>query len=295
MQWLLELRADRLSNALLNELYDEARIDDLFNYPTRTMAQWIEEHCSERIERLSVTEDLLPSQFFDQPEIIELCRAISDRNFQELERLIETVDVNTQGANGVTPLFWAYFAGNVKAFELLLEAGASPDLKLTSIFKFKKERFGELRPQDSILFTLIRHDRYDFFFRALAYSADVRQSGYGGESLLHTAIRSRNVGWEIMSRLVDTGVDVNARDQSGSHAFQSALGRLSTESIVVDGLKLAADKMSDSMIQSIFDDANDNSNVYSANFREVVEWMEKNIPERIPKSQRQSVTASAIH
>ncbi len=129
------------------------------------------------------------------------------------------MDINKQGATGVTPLYWAYFAGNRKAFELLLEAGADPDKRSNDQFKFKKKWLEELRPLDSLLFTLVRHDRYDYFFLTIPYSADVRQSDYHAESLLHAAIRSRNIDKETMSKLIDAGVDINACDQQARMPF----------------------------------------------------------------------------
>ncbi len=137
LQWLLELGADRFNDEMLNEIYDKSRRSSAGT--ASMVAKWIEEHCLERIEKIAVMENLLPSDFFEQSEVIELCQAISENNFQDVERLIDVVDINTQGANGITPLFWAYFAGNVRAFDLLLEAGANPDLKLTSMVKFQKE------------------------------------------------------------------------------------------------------------------------------------------------------------
>ncbi len=110
VKWILELAAEKLSDEMLNQIYDLARSTRLHWTVPQEVIAWIETHTPDRIEKIAVSEELTPSQFFDQPELIEFCHVISENDLQELDRLIKTVDVNAQGANGVTPLYWAYFA-----------------------------------------------------------------------------------------------------------------------------------------------------------------------------------------
>ncbi|WP_339612398.1 ankyrin repeat domain-containing protein [uncultured Rubinisphaera sp.] len=70
---------------------------------------------------------------FDEAETRQLCRAIQENDIVEVKRLIASgVDVNTAGAAGVTPLVWAFGQQNLTAFELLLNNGASPNIRLTN-------------------------------------------------------------------------------------------------------------------------------------------------------------------
>ncbi len=147
---------------------------------------------------------------------------------------------------------------------------------------------------DSLLFTLVRHDRYDYFFLTIPYSADVRQSDYHAESLLHAAIRSRNIDKETMSKLIDAGVDINACDQQGENAFQSAMEFAYTAKIVIWGLEIAADKMSTTTLVRIHETADEYVKNGGFYHKEVVEWIEKHIPERIPIARSRPVPAGVV-
>ncbi len=56
---------------------------------------------------------------FDDPQVIQLCEAIREKNCEEIDRLVkvEGVDVNATGRMNVTPLFWAFPLGYAEAFE----------------------------------------------------------------------------------------------------------------------------------------------------------------------------------
>ncbi len=63
--------------------------------------------------------------FFADPKVIELCRAI--------EALIAGgVDVNAKGKGNMTPLMWAFPDEKLPRFEMLLRAGADPNVYITS-------------------------------------------------------------------------------------------------------------------------------------------------------------------
>ncbi len=73
---------------------------------------------------IRVAEEMTPEQYFDNPKILELCRAISEKQHERVRELIPNVDLNTQGSGGITLLYWAYFSNDLESFKLLLQAGA---------------------------------------------------------------------------------------------------------------------------------------------------------------------------
>ena len=70
--------------------------------------------------------------FFDDPQLLELCAAIEADDADTARQLIDAgIDVNTIGNSGVTPLLWA-FPGNInRCFSLLLDKGADPNVRIT--------------------------------------------------------------------------------------------------------------------------------------------------------------------
>ena len=104
--------------------------------------------------------------FFDDPKVLQLCEAIREKNYEEIDRLVkvEGVDVNATGRMNMTPLFWAfplgfaealdkiprdakgmpiesevvavqeeYLGKHARLLEYLLKLGANPNIKTTPI------------------------------------------------------------------------------------------------------------------------------------------------------------------
>lgn len=73
--------------------------------------------------------------YFDDPQVIELCGAIERDDLVEMKRLIKAgADVKAVGKDGMTPLLWAYPDNRFERFELLLEHGANPNVFFESNF-----------------------------------------------------------------------------------------------------------------------------------------------------------------
>lgn len=73
--------------------------------------------------------------FFDDPEVVALCKAIEANDLEEMKRLIEAgADVNAKGKGNMTPLLWAFFDDKLPRFKLLLENGADPNVLITDDF-----------------------------------------------------------------------------------------------------------------------------------------------------------------
>jgi ankyrin repeat protein len=49
------------------------------------------------------------NDYFDDPKVIALCKAIDARDLKEIDRLVaEGADVNAKGKGNMTPLLWAF-------------------------------------------------------------------------------------------------------------------------------------------------------------------------------------------
>lgn len=73
--------------------------------------------------------------YFTDPKVIALCRAIEANNLAEMERLVQAgADVNALGKGNMTPLLWAFPDNQLPRFKWLLEHGASPNVVIESEF-----------------------------------------------------------------------------------------------------------------------------------------------------------------
>ena len=71
--------------------------------------------------------------FFDNPQVIELCEAIEANDLSRMEQLIQAgADVNARGKGNMTPLMWAFPDNKLKRLQKLLDHGADPNVKITS-------------------------------------------------------------------------------------------------------------------------------------------------------------------
>ena len=74
-------------------------------------------------------------EYFDDPQVIDLCQAIERNDIPEMERLIAAgADVNAIGKGGMTPLLWAFPDRKLERFRCLLEHGANPNVTIESDF-----------------------------------------------------------------------------------------------------------------------------------------------------------------
>jgi hypothetical protein len=73
--------------------------------------------------------------YFTDPQVIALCRAIEANDLDEMERLVKAgADVNAQGKGKMTPLLWAFPDNRLPRFKWLLEHGANPNVVIESDF-----------------------------------------------------------------------------------------------------------------------------------------------------------------
>jgi ankyrin repeat protein len=79
-------------------------------------------------------------EYYEDPQIIELCRAIERDDIFEMQRLIaEGAQVNIVGKQGMTLLLWAFPDRKIERFALLLKHGADPNVYFESDFGTKQK------------------------------------------------------------------------------------------------------------------------------------------------------------
>lgn len=177
-----------------------------------------------------------PDGFFTSLNELRICELISNGDLERLTALLKTgVELNTPGKFGFTVLHWAYVEDEMEAFELLLKHGADPDRRFTETFRWSskgpvdasKEKdlryYTPFPKNDSILFTSLWHSQDKYCFAALPYSAKGEHFSRGSETLLHRFLQYRN-GYESgLQKLINSGVDLNARGQFDLTPIRMAL------------------------------------------------------------------------
>lgn len=116
--------------------------------------------------------------YFEDPQLVALCKAIEANDLSTVERLLSAgVDVNARGIANVTPLLWAFPGNHIERFRLLLEHGADPNVQLTqdmpSVGKVVKNKY--IIEGDSPIW-LAMQTRFDGFLEsAIRHGGDVNQ------------------------------------------------------------------------------------------------------------------------
>lgn len=116
--------------------------------------------------------------FFDDPQVIALCRAIEANDTAEIDRLVAAgADVNAQGKGKMTPLLWAFPDNKLQRFKRLLEHGANPNVVIESDFNTR----GAMRAGDSVLHMSCKTAFPGYFEAVLAHGGNVNlvKSGKG--------------------------------------------------------------------------------------------------------------------
>jgi uncharacterized protein len=119
--------------------------------------------------------------------------------------------VNEPNAEGFTPLGLAAFFGNADAVKVILDQGATVDLK-------DKSRFG-----NTALDAAVAADHADVVRILLAAGASVNVRDSSGYTPLHKAAGNGDAG--IARMLLDRGADVNAARDGGSTPLADALAK----------------------------------------------------------------------
>ncbi len=74
-----------------------------------------------------------PSDIFSDPNLIALCKAAMNNDIREIDRLISAgTNINAQGKDGYTAIYFALHPGGKNTFLAMLEHGADPNIQVTT-------------------------------------------------------------------------------------------------------------------------------------------------------------------
>jgi ankyrin repeat protein len=138
-------------------------------------------------------------KIFPDPSVRALARAAGKGDIAEIDRLVGSgVNVNSIGAQGAPPLFWAI--RNYSGFKRLLELGADPNVS-----------FGD---GGTVVHWVVAAKDKRLLAAALEHGGNPNSPrGDTGESALFLAVEA---GWERVDMLLRAGANVNAKNRTGS-------------------------------------------------------------------------------
>lgn len=123
--------------------------------------------------------------YFDNPNVVELCEAIESNDLEKMERLIANgVDVNTKGKGNMTPLMWSFPDNKLERFTMLLKHGADPNVKITSDLGIPSA----FRPGDSVTCQAAKTRFPGYFEAVMKAGGDPNIADGSGMSMLHVIV-----------------------------------------------------------------------------------------------------------
>ncbi|MBX7167367.1 MAG: hypothetical protein K1X74_13635 [Pirellulales bacterium] len=179
-------------------------------------------------------------EYFRDPQVVALCRAIERRDLEEMSRLVAAgAEVNARGQGGMTPLLWAYPDNQLPRFERLLELGADPNLIWTSDFDTR----GVIPPGAAVTHLVCETSFPGYFDAVFRHGGNpnlAKESpGVGrGDTPLYCAIRS--VRSDNVKKLIALGADVNHAGFDGLNPAYCAFLRSGSASVTLPLLEAGA-------------------------------------------------------
>lgn len=180
--------------------------------------------------------------YFTDPKVIALCKAIESNDLAEMERLVQAgADVNAQGKDKMTPLLWAFPDDHLPRFKWLLEHGANPNVIVESDFGTR----GSISAGESVTHMACETEFAGYFDAVFDHGGDpnVRRTGPSGRdatplySVITTGFGNRR---EKVKRLIAAGADMNALSD-GSTPPMEAAGWFTQNDLVLIMLEAGAD------------------------------------------------------
>jgi uncharacterized protein len=164
---------------------------------------------------------LKAESYFTDPKVIELCKAIEVNDLAQMDKLIaEGVNVNARGEGNVTPLFWAFPDNKIERFTKLLEAGADPNVQITSNLGLPRV-FGV---NDSVTHLVAKTWFPKYFETTVEHGLDPYiKDSLGGDVVLSLIVHG---GPSLINRfklLLKHGWDINHTGWSGDNALLTSI------------------------------------------------------------------------
>lgn len=147
---------------------------------------------------------------FPDPLIRELASAAGRGRLTEIEEVVNSgIDVNSQGSQGATPLFWTLRRSNIDGYRKLLELGADPNLIFAG---------------GSVMHWAANHSDIRFLELALHHGGNpnLRAGRIGETPLLETIGVDGNL--EAMRLLLDYGADIDMATSGDENSIASMGG-----------------------------------------------------------------------
>jgi len=225
--------------------------------------------------------------YFADPKVIALCRAIEANDLAEMERLVKAgADVNAQGKGKMTPLLWAYPDNRLPRFRWLLEHGADPNVVIESDFN----SHGYLSPGKSVTLIVCWTSFPGYFDAVFDHGGDPnhpysgRLLAYGPplSSVVKALGREPEEKLKQVKRLIALGADMNALTPDATPVME-AVARAGQFDLALTMLEAGADfrmYMDDERKRLIHlvameeDRLDEYSPEKRAQFRALVKWLE---------------------
>lgn len=226
-------------------------------------------------------------EYFDDPQLVALCKAIERADLAEMERLVKAgADVNARGKDSMTPLLWGYPMGE-KVLEKLLELGADPNTQYDSFFGTR----GEIERGDSLLFMAVKSTGANNTYNREKFQnyVDILLKHGADPNLIQArlkmpplwnAIRFNNP--ETAEKLIKAGANIDFKDNIGAPLLDLAAGLNSYDVLQVlldhganycvidksNGLTVAHRLARDYHLMS-------STKVQGKKYRKIIDWLEK--------------------
>jgi len=222
--------------------------------------------------------------YFTDPQVIALCRAIEANDLAEMERLVKAgADVNAEGKDKMTPLLWAFPDNHLPRFKWLLKHGANPNVVVEGEFNTRQT----ISRGDSVTLMACKTSLPGYFEAVFDHGGDpnIRHTGPLGFSqtpLFAVITRSGGDKAAKIRRLIDLGADMNALSNGKTPAMQ-AVSWFGQYELALMMLEAGANfcKYDESEIQRLIHivvDQERRLNEYTpeqrAGFHELVKWLE---------------------
>ena len=171
--------------------------------------------------------------YFADPKVIALCKAIEANDLAEMERLVKAgADVNAQGKGKMTPLLWALPDNRLPRFKWLLEHGANPNVVIESDFNSRNY----ITPGDSVTVIACKTSFPGYFDAVFDHGGDPNQPcvqllGLGNQTynepplkaVIGTLGRKPEEKLKQVMRLIALGADMNALNPDSTPVMDAVL------------------------------------------------------------------------
>lgn len=222
--------------------------------------------------------------YFTNPKVIALCRAIEANDIAAMERLVKAgADVNAQGKDKMTPLLWAFPDNHLPRFKWLLEHGANPNVVVEGEFNTRQT----ISRGESVTLMACKTSYPGYFEAVFDHGGDpnIRHTGpLGFRDTPLFAVITRSAGDKAakVRRLIDLGADMNALAMGNTPVMQ-AVSWFGQYEIALVMLEAGADfrKYDESEIQRLIhivagqeSRLKEHTPEQRAKFHELVKWLE---------------------